>query len=202
MYGLSIGPGSNYNVYTQVFYKPPKAKDTLLAILVFFASFTLQAEAPPVEYQLKAELLERFTSFIDWPANSAVSDPSVPFMIGIVGHNPFGSYLDRFSQTTIKGKKVQVIEVSNLEDIDRCQVVFVARSEEKNLADILFKTTGKPILTVADTDGFARKGVLINFYQYDDYIRFEVNQAAVDKSGLKFSSRLLKLARFVEPEKK
>lgn len=119
-----------------------------------------------------------------------------------MGKNPFGSYLDRFSQVTVKGKKVKIMELASLSEMDHCQVVFIASSEEKNLSDILAKTMGKPILTVGDTDGFASKGVLINFYQYDDYIRFEVNQSAVDKSGLKFSSRLLKLARFVEPEKK
>lgn len=181
--------------------KLPKSKFLFcsFALFLFFFPLLIHAQQPPVEYQLKAELLERFTDFIDWPPNS---DPNAPFLIGIMGKNPFGSYLDRFSQVTVKGKKVKIMELASLSEMDHCQVVFIASSEEKNLSDILAKTMGKPILTVGDTDGFASKGVLINFYQYDDYIRFEVNQSAVDKSGLKFSSRLLKLARFVEPEKK
>lgn len=180
-----------------------KAKDiALLFLITLFCclSSSFAAEEAPVEYQLKAELLERFTQYIDWP-ESTMSDPAVAFTIGIAGKNPFGSYLDRFSKITIKGKKVAVVEYSDISEVDHCQVLFVTKAEDKNLEEILARTEGKPILTVGDTEGFAKRGVLINFYRYDDYVRFEVNQSAVNKSGLKFSSRLLKLARFVEEER-
>lgn len=184
----------------KVVYKLFKAKDIALALFVaLFCCLPSSpaAEEAPVEYQLKAELLERFTQYIDWPESSMI-DPSVPFTIGIAGKNPFGSYLDRFSKINIKGKKVVVVEFSDVSEMDHCQVLFVTKAEDKNLAAILSRTEGKPILTVGDTEGFAKRGVLINFYRYDDYVRFEVNQSSVNKSGLKFSSRLLKLARFVE----
>jgi hypothetical protein len=63
--------------------------------------------------------------------------------------------------------------------------------------DILKLTDGKPILTVGDTDGFAQDGVLVNFFSSGSYIRFEVNIDRAEKSKLKFSSRLLKLAKLV-----
>ena len=40
------------------------------------------------EYALKAEFLERFTRFVDWPGEH---DPRSPFVIGVYGSNPFGS---------------------------------------------------------------------------------------------------------------
>lgn len=183
--------------------KRERAKRILLpgVVLLLLICIATAADAPSVEYRLKAELLERFTKYIDWPPNSLGSDPSAPFLIGIVGKNPFGSYLDRFSQANIKGKNVEVLEITQLSDVERCQVLFVSGSEEKKLGQILVRTSGKPILTVGDTDGYAQRGVLINFYRYEDYIRFQVNQAEVDKSGLKFSSRLLKLAQLVETGK-
>jgi hypothetical protein len=185
-----------------VVYKLHQANGILSGIVLFALLACLAgAETPSVEYRLKAELLERFTKYIEWPAESPATDPNAPFFIGIIGENPFGSYLERFSGTSIKGKTVQILAISNLADVDRCQVLFVSRSETKNLDRILSRTSGKPILTVGDTDGFARRGVLINFYHYDDYIRFQVNQSEVDRSGLKFSSRLLKLAQLVETEK-
>ena len=41
-------------------------------------------------------------------------------------------------------------------------------------------------------------GVLINFYTTADTVRFEINEAAVEKSGLKVSSKLFKLAKVIE----
>jgi hypothetical protein len=51
---------------------------------------------------------------------------------------------------------------------------------------------------VADSNGFAAAGVLINFYTAGDTIHFEINEAAVEQSGLKVSSKLYKLARVIE----
>jgi len=51
---------------------------------------------------------------------------------------------------------------------------------------------------VADSGGFAEAGVLINFYTTSDTVRFEINETAVDRSGLKISSKLFKLAKVVE----
>ncbi|HHJ53866.1 MAG TPA: YfiR family protein, partial [Caldithrix abyssi] len=52
--------------------------------------------------------------------------------------------------------------------------------------------------TISDTPGFAKKGVMVNFYDWKGFIRFEINKKAVESSNLKFSSRLLRLARIVE----
>jgi YfiR/HmsC-like len=82
--------------------------------------------------------------------------------------------------------------------INSCQIVFIASSEASRLPEVLTYTEGHPILTIGDTDGFASKGALINFYPSGEYVRFEVNSLAIQRSKLKFSSRLLKLARFVD----
>ena len=52
---------------------------------------------------------------------------------------------------------------------------------------------------VGESDGLARRGVAINFYIADGRIRFEVNRRAAEQARLKLSSRLLRLARLVEP---
>src|SRR4051794_16733239 len=51
------------------------------------------------EYQVKAVFLFNFAQFVSWP----LSQPAdAPFVIGIVGDDPFGSYLDE----TVRGEKV------------------------------------------------------------------------------------------------
>ena len=88
--------------------------------------------------------------------------------------------------------------ISDLAQVDGCEIVFIAASEKSRLASILARTEGKPILTVGDTDGFGAAGVLINFYTSGDTVKFEINEGAVDRSGLRVSSKLFKLARVIE----
>jgi len=150
------------------------------------------------EYQVKAEFLERFTRFIDWPA-----EPPPHFVIGVVGRNPFNGFIERMaSEHRIKGRPIEVRYVSDLGQIDGCQVVFITASERDRLRRILARTDAKPILTVSDSDGFAAAGVMINFYNAGDTVRFEINESAAERSGLRVSSKLLKLARLVGAEER
>ena len=49
----------------------------------------------------------------------------------------------------------------------------------------------------AMVEGFAERGVLINFFVAEKQVRFEINDAAAQSSGLEFSSKLLRVARLV-----
>jgi len=120
-------------------------------------------------------------------------------VIGVVGRNPFNGFIERMAaEHRIKGRPIEVRYVNDLAQIDGCQVVFIAASERGQLRRILARTQAKPILTVADSDGFAAAGVMINFYDAGDNVRFEINENAAERSGLHVSSKLLKLARLVE----
>lgn len=169
-----------------------------MIITFFILLLSTALSAQPFEYKLKAEFLERFTRFIEWPTESSVSNNSKPFCICVVGENPFGPYLKQMADAVkIKGKVVEIHEMKDLEKLDLCQIVFISRSEKSILLEILKYTQNKPILTIGDTSGFAEDGVLLNFYESGGHVRFEINMNAVERSKLKFSSRLLKLARLV-----
>lgn len=158
------------------------------------------AASDDVEYPVKAEFLERFTHFVKWPAASFASAHST-FVVCVMGTNPFGGYLANLVATRrLQGRPAELRSVSDPTKLDGCHLVFIAASERDHLESIIKHTYGRPILTVGDTEGFARAGVLINLYIDDDNVRFEINVAAVNDSGLKFSSKLYKLARLVEPE--
>jgi hypothetical protein len=172
---------------------------TRLGLLILFIAVPHVTFAQDFEYKVKAEFLERFTRFIEWPDDSPLKDPDKSFCICVTGKNPFGGYLHEMAvQVKIKGKPVEIHQIEQLNDeLPKCQILFIARSEKTKLADILKLTDGKPILTVGDTDGFAEDGVLMNFFTTGSFIRFEVNIDRAEKSKLKFSSRLLKLAKLV-----
>lgn len=156
--------------------------------------------ANDLEYAVKAEFLERFTRFIKWPSTSP--DLGSPFVACVIGKNPFGTYLvDLVGRRRIQSRRTELRLIADPADVDGCHLLFIARSERRRVAAILRHTSGRPILTVGDTAGFASAGVLVNLYIQATNVRFEINVAAVKRSGLKFSSKLLKLARLVDPDR-
>ncbi len=167
----------------------------VLAVAAIALPESAFAEFP--EYVLKGEFIERFTRFIDWP-DSGFPSPTAPFVLCLIGEDPFGDYLARLAQERrIKDRRVLLAHLTANAQVDACQIAFISRSEKVNVAAIVARTGGKPILTIGDTPGFAQAGVLINFYRAEDFVRFEVNVDEAKRSGLKFSSQLMKLARIV-----
>jgi len=154
------------------------------------------------EYELKAEFLERFTQFIEWPDEQETID--TPFVVCLVGKDPFQEYLQTMSrERRIKGRPLEVQRFSQVQQegaaapLSQCELVFISREAQDELDQVLAQTAGRPVLTVSDSEGFAQKGVLINFDHEGGKVRFEVNVEAMRKSGLKFSAHLMRLARLV-----
>jgi hypothetical protein len=175
-------------------------RSLLVALSLTF--YPARAEAAPPEYQVKAEFLERFARFVDWP-DSAFSSPTAPFVLCVMGQNRFGEALDTLSQRRIKGRPVKVLVLTLNDDALRCHQMFIDSSVGPRLSEVLNRIRGKPILTVSDTPGFAEAGVQINLFLESSHpamIRFEVNASMARKNGLRFSSGLLRLARLIGPE--
>lgn len=171
-----------------------------IVIIILFLILQSLAFTQSKEYLVKAVFLERFTRFIEWPEESAISDTSKPFVLGVIGENPFGSILEQLYATQkIKNKKVMIRYISDMNQISDCNLLFIAKSENKRLSEILSLTKEKAILTISDTGEFAAKGVLINLYIARDNINFEINEKMVRKSGLRMSYLLLKEAKITNP---
>jgi hypothetical protein len=168
---------------------------TLALLLVAPA---LPAAGDEVESRLKAQFIERFTHFIDWPGRAAEDEP---FVICVYGRDPLTDSLRELVRTQrVQERPARLTEISDPERCLGCQVLYVAGGAAAELPEILAETARRPILTIGDRAGFARRGVLINFFREDEYMRFEVNTEAVEKSGLRFGSQLLRLATLVEPD--
>ena len=170
----------------------------VLGILLLLQSFPAAGQRPS-EYQVKAAFLYNFPNFIEWPAET-VPDTATTLTIGILGDDPFGKAFEPFAEKTIKGRQVAVRRSNRLQELPVCQILFICDSEKKYLPQILEHLQGRSVLTVGETEGFGQAGVIVNFILQDNKVRFEVNLAAAEGAGLKFSAKLLKLALIVQEE--
>lgn len=176
-----------------------RARRVLLAVALAVTT-TSAARADDLEFEVKAEFVERFTRFIEWPASSFGS-PAAPFVICLAGQSPIAPHLEKLAkERAIKGRKAAFRRLSQPKDVEGCHLAFIAPTEGGKLADYLAITSGRPILTIGDSAGFAARGVLLNFYLQGAFVRFEVNAAEMKKSGLHCSAKLMKLGKTVSME--
>jgi hypothetical protein len=144
------------------------------------------------EYEIKAAFLSKFASFVQWPADM----DDGPICIGIIGTDPFGRFLDQGVQgQKIYGREFQVRRFQSLAEVGRCQILFISSSEKGKLREILSQLQGKPTLTVGDMRGFCESGGVINLRIIGSSIRLEINVDAGQRAGLRFSYKLLRLAK-------
>lgn len=151
----------------------------------------------PTEYDVKAAFLYNFAKFVEWPEASLPTDGT--FVLGVLGSDPFGRALEELDGRTVLGRRIVVRRYEREEDAAACQILFISSSEEERLPAILAALLRKPVLTVSDGDGWAERGVIINFKTRQSKIRFEINLERAEMSRLRMSSQLLKLASLVPP---
>jgi len=169
------------------------------AVLVAALALTVSLPAPRAaagaadEYSLKAAFLYQFTKYVSWP-----TDPEGPIAICVLGDDPFGPILDEtLVGKSATGRSLVARRIGSVRESVACRILFVSRSERTRLDATLAALADRPILTVADMDGFPQRGGMINLKLDDERIRLEVNLDNAERTGLKIRSELLRLAEIV-----
>jgi hypothetical protein len=171
---------------------------TTIALMMGVALALLPGNAQPQapEYQVKAAFLFNFAKFVEWPEEALSNEEA--FVIGIVGQDPFGHFIDEaVAGKTVREKRITVKRFSRIEDASGSHILFISDSETEHVSRIVKLFSRAPILTVSDIDRFAERGGMVELETKQNRVRFAINVAAVERTGLKPSSQLLKLARIV-----
>ena len=178
---------------------PFKKLTTWLVFWIWLFAFgAARAETPESrEYAIKIAFLYNFAKFVDWPPESFKNE-AAPFVLGIVGADPFGPALETLKDKTVKGHKLVIRKFSRQENLENCHILFISGSEKGSLRPILSTLKNHSILTVSDIDRFTSQGGMIGLVTSGNNVGFEINLDTVQQSKLKFSSQLLKLAKIVQ----
>lgn len=165
------------------------------ALLALAAPATVGAGQPTsLEYPIKATYLYKFAPFVTWP-EAAFDAPGSPFVLCVVGEDPFGPLLDQ----AVAGQRVgqHAIVVRRLQRVDKasnCHILFVGASRGQTGADALAMVKGAPVLTVTDSASADSTASVIQFVVQDNRVRFRIDGQAAAQNGLVISSKLLSLA--------
>jgi hypothetical protein len=167
----------------------------VIVLVLMVASLQAGADGTPVsEYQLKAVFLFNFAKFVEWPPQAS-GDTHDPFIICVLGDNPFGPSLDDVvSGKTVANRPISIREVSSPQQSQKCRILFISASERKRTRAILDALKGFSVLTVGDTEDFVANGGIVRFKVKDARVRIEIDAEAAERANLRISSKLLSLA--------
>lgn len=170
----------------------------LFVVLLVCSTIILSAQKPPVQgYQIKAVFLLNFSRFVEWPASAFPSDKA-PIIIGILGEDPFGSYLDEvLAGEEVNGRSVIVKRFEDVDDIEVCHILYIKMKESEGMEKIIEPLKEKNTLTISDSDDFIKNGGMIRFVKVSKRIQFQINPEAAKAADIKISSKLLSLAEIV-----
>ncbi len=151
-----------------------------------------------IEHQVKAAFVLKFISFIEWP-ESALPDSARTITIGVLGRGPMDEALGDLQGHVVGGRRILVRHMEGENAKAFSHILFLNRSVGPHgVAEALRILGNAGTLTIADSAGFARMGVMINFVIDHDKVRFEINVNAAKRANLDISSKLLRVARIVE----
>jgi hypothetical protein len=181
------------------FGRPRYYRAALILLLALLPSRSLAAP-PAKEYDVKAVFLFNFAQFVEWP-DSAFASKDSPLVLGVLGNDPFGASLDEAVRDKLVDRRpMEVRRFRSVEEAKDCNILFVSSSEMTRLSSVLEAVKAHDVLTVGETDEFAREGGMICFVNRDGRIRLRVNLKAVQAAKLTVSSKLLRVAEIVSDE--
>jgi hypothetical protein len=153
------------------------------------------AEQISKEYKLRVAYLYNFSRYFAWPAEAFVA-AGEPFVIGVLGEDPFGVTLNKLEGKRFgEQRKITVRRFSTWEQCDPCHMLYVS-SSEVGLSGA--ESGRRPLLIVSELNHGDTLGSTIRFYRDSDgTIGFEIDLEAVKRRNLEVDAKLLKLARVV-----
>jgi hypothetical protein len=155
---------------------------------------------PDSERDVKAAFLYNFAKFVEWPPG-AFADAASPMVLCVLDDEALGASL----RTTVKGEtlnnhRLMVRLLRDPQATQGCHVLFVG-PEKGRLPEILAPLRGSGVLTVGGAADFLDRGGMIRLFLEQNRVRFDINLDAAEHSHLKLSSKLLRLARAVNPQR-
>lgn len=148
-----------------------------------------------LENEVKAVFLYNFAKYVDWPAARGTSAsirvcvPANPSFLALVR--------EAVRDEVVNGRPLSALGVDGLDAARECDILYVGDAATLDGVAWINAVRGGQTLTVGE--GPLVDGLVIAFVRDRDRLRFDISRAAAAKQNLSISSRLLGLARRVEP---
>jgi hypothetical protein len=157
-------------------------------------AFAGESQTELHELQVKSAFLYNFAKFVDWPPDPGGAPITFCTFVG----DPLSDVLRQsLTGKTINNRPLLTRQIPAPKDAQNCQVVFVSGYSKKQLVTAISSMPRDGTLTIGDSDQFAVSGGMIQLIKGSNKFRFAINVDAVNRNGLRISSKLLQLAEVI-----
>lgn len=175
---------------------PGRVAMMLLLMFIVSAATPKIMSAVDTHAKVKTIFIYNFSKYIEWPVAMHEGD----FVVGIYGDYP--AIYEELSKMA-RSKKVgsqnfKIVKYNTISDIKKCHILYIVSDKSKDLPKVITKLKGKNTLIVTDSEGLARRGAAINFYNFQSKQRMEINPRTIQKYKLKVSGQLLALSKVIK----
>lgn len=141
---------------------------------------------------VRSAFVYNLTKYVAWPKSKRT------LLIGFIGDRTTGTTMKQILDgKSSDGRTLQILLNPTDSELQACDIVYITGAETPKLDPILLKLGQMPILTVGEDSRFPALGGMVGLIRSGDQIQIEVNLEALQRAGLKMSSRLLELATIV-----
>ena len=153
------------------------------------------------ELEVRAVYLYNFAAFVDWPAAS-FETPTSPLRYCVLGTPALQTNVKRVLEgESVGDRPLELAPVNGPEDWRTCHLLYFDHSTQVQASRILSAARGTPVLTVSDSEAFARRGGMIGLVRKGERLRTFINRDAVTAAGIRISSKLLRISTLVEADR-
>lgn len=128
---------------------------------------------------------------VSWPEGSF--NKKNEFVISVIGNSDLVAKLEKKDKSKSKYKFV-IKNVGIDDEIENSHLVFLGITDLPELAKALKKLKTLPVLTVTNSSGFARYGVMIELLNKDDKVEYAINKMTARDAHIEISDKLIKKA--------
>jgi YfiR/HmsC-like len=173
-------------------YSIPMGRLIVICALAFLGAKPLLAADAPSEYQMKSAFIYNFATFIDWPA-----DIGKKLTLCVAVPPDSTQYFTQLAGKPIGNMTLAVRPLAQADSAEGCRILFVSDSQSASFDDWLSEVGDEEVLTIAESEDWLKKGVVMTLVLQDNRVTFDVNLEAARGENIAISSRLLRLARKV-----
>lgn len=189
-------PLMNRSISTE-FYR--RSVQFFICLLVLNPIITWADSLVGPEYEVKMGFIFNFANFVTWPDESFGSSDDALYFCFASDH-PAANVLFQLNDQPVRSRKLKVQKIDTEIGSEKCHILFFGTDNTLFIRQALAAVRGQHTLTIGEVAGFARMGGIINFFNQDKKLRFEVNLEAAKRENLRLSAQMLQYAQRIVKE--
>lgn len=171
---------------------PARFRDLLCWLALGLAWPTWAQSSGQTVDRIKTAYVYNFAKFVEL---SGTDDKSI--RVCTLGKEDLNGAMLSLNRRMAQGREIVVRKDVPLDQLKECSMVFVSEEHVRQLPNVVRQLGSAPVLLVSDGRHAVDQGAHLALLHNDDRVEFDVNLLNLQKSNIRASSQMLKLARVV-----